>query len=207
MLELLRNKPDMLLLAGLIFLTMWGMMRLKRRQREKSQSPVQQVLSPDERLERMKQERGMKGDLESLMVEIEELSKRVGTRLDLKIVQVERLIQDADQRIAELRRLQGEAGSSPRPQMPGPAGPSATTPPVSPPGMSPGTSPGTSPGMPPTTSSASRFASPPAEPEPADELSRNVYRLADAGNTSVEIAQTLREHVGKVELILALRKA
>ncbi len=46
--------------------------------------------------------------------------------------------------------------------------------------------------------------SPPA-PEPSDPLTRDVYRLAREGRSAVEIAQTLDEQVGKIELILALR--
>lgn len=39
----------------------------------------------------------------------------------------------------------------------------------------------------------------------ADELTRAVYKHADAGRTALEIAQQLDEQIGKVELILALR--
>jgi len=35
----------------------------------------------------------------------------------------------------------------------------------------------------------------------------SVYALADAGSSSDEIARQLDEHIGKVELILALREA
>ncbi len=51
----------------------------------------------------------------------------------------------------------------------------------------------------------------PAAPAPSngeqrvDPLTEEIYELADAGRTSVEIAQHLDEQVGKVELILALR--
>ncbi len=38
-----------------------------------------------------------------------------------------------------------------------------------------------------------------------DPLTEEIYELADAGRTPVEIAQDLDEQVGKVELILALR--
>ncbi len=38
-----------------------------------------------------------------------------------------------------------------------------------------------------------------------DPLTEEIYELADAGRTPVEIAQHLDEQVGKVELILALR--
>lgn len=43
------------------------------------------------------------------------------------------------------------------------------------------------------------------EVEAVDPLSARVYELADGGRTSIEIARQLQEHVGKVELILALR--
>ena len=48
--------------------------------------------------------------------------------------------------------------------------------------------------------------SPPAPVEPSDPLIRAVYELDEAGHSPVEIAQRLEEQVGKVELILALRR-
>jgi len=42
-------------------------------------------------------------------------------------------------------------------------------------------------------------------PAPADPVTSKVYSLADAGRSPVEIASELGEHVGKVELMLALR--
>ena len=57
-------------------------------------------------------------------------------------------------------------------------------------------------------------AEPPATKPPAadpqrvvDPLTRAVYEQADTGLSAVEIARHLDEQVGKVELILALRKA
>jgi hypothetical protein len=55
---------------------------------------------------------------------------------------------------------------------------------------------------------------PPALPTPAaphlagpvDAVSARMYELADEGLPSVEIARTLDQHLGKVELILALRR-
>lgn len=41
----------------------------------------------------------------------------------------------------------------------------------------------------------------------ADPLTSSVYELADAGHDAGEIAGKLGEHIGKVELILALRQA
>ncbi len=49
-------------------------------------------------------------------------------------------------------------------------------------------------------------ADPPSAAPDADPLTRNVYQLADEGLGAGEIARRLEEHVGKVELILALRQ-
>jgi hypothetical protein len=43
------------------------------------------------------------------------------------------------------------------------------------------------------------------EPEPTDALRRAIYALADGGRSPVEISRELDEHIGKIELILALR--
>jgi len=42
-------------------------------------------------------------------------------------------------------------------------------------------------------------------PEPTDALRRAIYALADRGRTPNDIARELDEHIGKIELILALR--
>ena len=44
-------------------------------------------------------------------------------------------------------------------------------------------------------------------PRPLDPLTQGVYELADTGRSPLEIAQQMDEQVGKVELILALRDA
>ena len=47
---------------------------------------------------------------------------------------------------------------------------------------------------------------PEVEDEAPDELSVRVYQMADQGRPPIEIARNLNEQVGKVELILALRR-
>lgn len=162
------SATDLLPVAGAILLTMW--MTIKLRKRRRNQLPD---VTPTEQLERHRQARGMRGDLEEVMVEVEQLARRFGSQLDAKSVQLTKLIAEADERIARLESLEkgaGQRGDGPSPRQTAPDAPAR-------------------PGV------------------PEDELTRNVYRLADAGNSSLEIAQTLKEHVGKVELILALRNA
>lgn len=52
---------------------------------------------------------------------------------------------------------------------------------------------------------ANQLVTPQASPEQVDPLTQQVYALADQGKGPADIAQALDEHVGKVELILALR--
>ncbi len=163
---------DGLLLAGvlLILVALFSGIRKKKRR------GVQHTLTSHEHLHRLKEEQGVRGDLESLMVQIEQLAKRLGTQLDAKARHVESLIDQADDRIAALTRLQAV------------------------------------PHNPPPTSSASALPATPTPAEPAappkrDDLTQSVFDLCDAGKTPHEIAQETGEHLGKVELILALRRA
>lgn len=52
---------------------------------------------------------------------------------------------------------------------------------------------------------ADQLVTPQASAENADPLTQQVYALADEGKGPQTIAQQLDEHVGKIELILALR--
>ena len=157
-----------LLVLGLLLVTMSLLMRLRRRHKKRSIEPT-----PHESLERMRQMRGMRGDLEDLMVEIEQLAKRFGAQLDAKTVQLEQLLVEADAKIERLHTVQSRVSDR--------------------------------------QDTSTHTASPGTDATPSDipddPVARSVYELADAGNNSAEIARALNEHVGKVELILALRGA
>lgn len=162
-----------LLIVGIVFISAWLLMRSRRRH---IKGPGHTTAR--EQLERYKQEDGLRNDLESLMVEIEQLAKRVGSQLDAKAMRVERLIDDADLRIAQLQKaMQEQHNGSGQP-------PTATPDPTPPP--------------PP--------AAPPTPETSVDPLTAEIYKLADQGQAPVEIAKQLDEHTGKVELILALRQ-
>ncbi len=137
-------------------------------------------MTPHEELERNRRMRGVRGDLEDLMVEIEQLAKRFGNQLDAKTIELEDLLRKADQRLAQLERMleQAEEGANANLSNSPNTSPVALTDTVSEP-----------------------------EPElPDDPLARSVYKLADDGIEPPDIAQQLGEHIGKVELILALRR-
>jgi hypothetical protein len=166
------SASDLLPVAGILMLTT-GMMMIYRKRHKNQQA---HGITPHEQLERNHQLRGVRGDLELLMVEIEQLSKRFAAQLDAKSTAIELLLRQADARIAEMKRLSlgnGNAGQAPPP---------AAAPAVSPPPRD-------------------------AAEEPADPITQAVHRLADQGLPAQAIAGKLNEHVGKVELILALRSA
>ncbi len=164
---------DGMLVLGVVLITTSMLMMFRKRR--KSRAPVPTSL---ETVERMRQQRGMRGDLEELMVEIEQLSKRFATQLNAKSIELEQLIEEADQRIAQLQQVRGQPGSAVRDTL-------------------------TMDAYSPSPGSGS-----PASQTPADDpLTKSVYELADQGLTPEQIAQRVGEHVGKVELILALRNA
>ncbi|MFA9477320.1 hypothetical protein ACERK3_03315 [Phycisphaerales bacterium AB-hyl4] len=164
-----------LILAGVV---MWGR---KRRQQAK-----QSNLSPREQLHRMKEERAVRGDLEQIMVEIEQLAKRMGAQLDAKSMRLERLLREADAKIAELER---QPVGQPAPGEAEPAPPPA------------------SPGVVDDEPTESPAQAPFGTVNDDRELTDSVYRLSDAGLTPLEIARQLNEHQGKIELVLALRQS
>lgn len=177
--DFLRDHPQLLLLGGLLLITMFFMSRLAKRRRR---GPVS-IISPHEQLERLKQARGMRGDLEQLMVEIEQMAKRMSAHLDAKSMRIERLLQEADERIEKLEALQ---------QNPINPAQSIAHNDVS---------------QPASVQRSAQPEAPAVDALPDDPLARSVYELADQGIEPNQIARQLDEHVGKVELILALRSA
>lgn len=98
---------------------------------------------------------------------------RVADELDRRAERLEKLIAEADAKLARLERLSAGAVT------PDPLAVLAETKP--------------------------RAAAAPMHD--GDPLAGEVYRLADSGLPPVQIAQKLGQHTGKVELILALRRA
>lgn len=168
-----------LLCLGVILISAFLLMRLRKRAQHGPSHPTAR-----EQLERYKQRDGVKDDLNLLMVEIEQLAKRLGAQLDAKAHRLESLLDEADLRIAQLQQAYRAEHQAPEnPSIPS-APPAPPVPPVHP-------------------------APPPIEPKPAgaqsDPLKMEIYRLADEGRSATEIARHTTEHIGKVELILALR--
>lgn len=212
LLESLTLEPrNIALLIGVGLIGFYFLMRASRKNAKSGET----TLLPEEQIERLRQSRGMHGDLEKLMIEIEELAQRWGKRLDTKATQIDRLLEEADAKIAELKRLRGEAvDGRPREglmrETREPREGSDSAAPVA--GLRLRMTRGDGDFAEPQSADAASRAAPPPRSDPAhefpaDPLAASVYKLADAGHESVEIAKKLNEEIGKVELILALRRA
>ena len=148
------------------------------------------TLPPRERLEDIKARSKVRQNLERHEVEMLDTAQRVAAQLDAKTMQLEKLILEADARIADLDRRLGTGFR-----------PTASLGPDSALGAGTGAGAG-SPRVPEIVSAR------PAPGRPAlDPLTASVYELADAGHKPLDIARRLDEQIGKVELILALREA
>ena len=160
-------------LAAVALLSFWMMMSIRRKVSRRQTED----LTPHEKVERIRQVGGVRDDMRDMMVELNDLTRRFGSQLDAKSMRLEKLLDEADQRIAELQQLQG-----------GTVSPSDPTP----------------------ETTAGRLnlteTRPQIEALAPDPEAERVYRLADEGLSTVEIAQQLDGQVGKVELILALRR-
>ncbi|MEM6756848.1 MAG: hypothetical protein AAF586_06745 [Planctomycetota bacterium] len=164
-----------LLIPGLLLIIAWLFFSIRGRRKRNAADPS---MSATDQIERNRQLRGMRGDLETIMVEIEQMAKRVGHQLDAKAVRLEHLLNQADLKIAQLQQLEQNGDTTARQPAPD------TDPHVSP----------TKPAL-------------PSADSPTNHLHQRIYELADAGMPPDQIAHELDEMPGTVELILNLRQA
>jgi len=167
----MQNNHYVVLLLGLCMVTAWLMLRLLKRNRRKADQPI---LNVQERTAQARQARGIKGDLEQLMVEVEQLAKRFSAQLDAKTLEMEQLLDRADQTLDHLRgqTLQDHSTESPTSSKP-------------------------------ATANIHGYGDQKSRTD--DHLSHTIYQLQDEGLDADQIARRTNEHIGKVELILALR--
>jgi hypothetical protein len=122
----------------------------------------------------------VRGDIDELTSEIEKVAQHLSEQLDDRCARLEKLIGQADRRINELETLIEDQNS------PAPVPKQRLRRPVD-------------------SKISIAVGGPPEPAEPQDPLAKSVYALADHGLAPNEIADKLHEHIGKVELILALR--
>jgi cell division protein FtsN len=172
-----------LMAAGVALLTAVALLRYRKlRRRARGEAPP---VEPGDRMDAARRRAEARGSLEAVMVETQELTRVCAAQMENRVTRLEQLLLRADERIAHLEALLRASGQTPPASEPAPS----QRPTVE-------------------TRSPAPFTPPVATPPPADAadpLARRVYELADAGRSPVDIAQSLDEHPGKVELILALR--
>jgi len=171
-----RILPDLLLGGGVLLLCVWALGSLRKKLVARAELARK---TPGERIANVRQRAAGQAHVESLMADAEELTRRLAAHLDNKAARLEKLIAEADDRLARLEEAAGPSGAArPSPRRRSihegarEEGHRATT----------------------------------LLHEGADPLTRRVHELADEGLGTIEIAQRLEEQVGKVELILALRQ-
>lgn len=157
--------PPALMVLG-VSLATWMMVRMLIRRRKRM--PLTPG-TPHERLEAIREQAKKRAQLQAFGAEVHELVERLAAQLDNKAARIEQLLQDADERIRKLERMQRieRKRASAEPER---------------------------------TSDLTLGHEP-------DPVTNRVYELADQGEKPVEIAKQLNQHVGQVELILALRRA
>jgi len=162
--------PQLLLLAGVVMLILVFInMGRRRRATGRSQAPARR--QPDARRQETE---AIRRDLESLIVELEELSRQINAQIDTKFAKLEKSIHDADKRISALRILidASKSGASDVAAGSGPTGESA--------------------------------AHGSADPAETDARTQRILALAGEGASARQIADQLGEREGEVELILNL---
>ncbi len=125
----------------------------------------------------LSQQRNVERQMQNLLVELSEMTRQISAQLDTRSQKLQMLIVDADERIAELKKLAN------LPPAAAPAEPWAMT----------------------ASSSVSSVPRNIPIPDPVDEQHRPIYALSDQGKSAGDIARELSRPRGEVELILALR--
>jgi methyl-accepting chemotaxis protein len=129
----------------------------------------------------MAQERAVERQMQSLLVDLNEMARQIGAQLDTRAAKLEALLHEADEKIAQLRGLGASSHSTTSQSTM--AQPQAAT----------------------AETAASAPASIASSLHELDPRHAEVYALADEGRPPREIAAQLNRPSGEIELILALR--
>lgn len=157
-----------------------GMVVLYLLLRPKGKRPDPLATAPKFSLAR---QREVEGQMQNLLVELSEMARQITAQLDTRAAKLELLIKEADEKLEALRK----AGAPPLTPLPPPP-PELFVPNDAQP-----------------EAEAPAAPLPPAAPE-MDRRHAEVYRLADEGQSAIEIARRVNRPTGEVELILALRQ-
>ncbi len=196
--------PGALLAAGialvsLVMLRSWW----KRRKRSRRRDAEDAALSPKDRMERVRHQAASANPsgaaVQKLMVEAQELTRACTAQLDSRAAKIERLIEEANTTIERLEAAQ--RGDPAQPLMRHASGPasdeslSAVGFPMAPQRVHT------------RREAIDRSRESTSSGLTEDPVADRVMALSRKGLTPVQIAQEMGEQVGRVELMLALRRA
>ena len=164
-----------------------------------------------EQLARMRDQTNIRQSMEELLLQLEDVSRRINAQVDTKFARLETVVRDADERIARLQGLTGRkrlptSAVSDTPPTSSPSQKRSPTGPVPGEAFKPGRPAGTAPAKSdrPPASLVEPVSPKPAPNGPSDRKAK-VYEMADAGAKPMTIADTLQIPLGEVELLLNLR--
>ena len=172
------NTPQLLLMGLLLLTIALTLGNARRKLRQPGRSPSEYAR---EQVARLKEQQGVKGDLEQLLIELHEAARRLNAQMDTRAARLEALIRDADARIAHLQ--QTPAASAPAPPAPS-ASPEAGSCEID---------------------VVVDDSTPRAEAaKREDAVRQRILSLAREGRDPIQIAQDTGVPPGEVELIVAL---
>ncbi len=180
----LAHAEVILTVLGVIVLGVWAYTSWQR-QRSVSATTGAPTADPQTRLAALSESARRTESLERLMDEAREVTRLCGQEIEARAAGLERLLAEVDQRIATLSRLEERVGDA--------RGVSSR--PVSEPVHE----------APRVVERSVERSTPMVFAAPTDALADRVFQMADAGHSALEIAKSLQEQSGKIELILALR--
>jgi len=130
-----------------------------------------------EQISRLREERGVKQDMENLLVQLSELARQINAQIDTRFAKLEKVIADADERISTLEALLRRAANLQKIDLV----------------------------VDEQADHAGEQQSPPAAQQHLDPRYAKIYELADQGLSPIDIARQTGYTTGEVELILNLR--
>ena len=151
------------------------------------------------------QQRAVERDMASVLVEYEEMIRRMTAQLDTRATRLQLLIEEADAKLLQLKQAASvPAGSGPREAADAREGDGSGA------GHTPGARGGARGGaraVVPHAESAQPGNGDPGDRDNAGGSHAQVYDLADRGQSPRQIAEELNRPDGEIELILALRQS
>ena len=143
-----------------------------------SRRPVRPKPSIRRELDAMRGRSDLHRSADELLIQLEEMARRINAQVDTKFAKLDRVVMDADERLAKLEAALGRADRL---------------------AIESSASGGCE------SSGADAQAAPVLADHPTDTRHAGVYDLADAGKPPLEIAERLGMPLGEVEVILNLR--